>query len=303
MTTRMRAVHQRAFGGPEVLEMTEVPRPVAGPGEVLVQVHAAAVNPADWKRRSGQLRRFGEPPFTIGLDFAGTADGAEVFGVVLPPGGAYAEYVAAPAAALAPVPHGLDLVHAAALPTAGLTAWQSVVGAGGVRAGHRVLVHAAAGGVGHLAVQIAKARGAYVLGTARRERHGFLTELGVDEPIDYTATDFAAAARDIDVVIDPIAGDYGPRSLATLTPGGVLVDVRGTGPDRAEVRSLAHARGLRYVEFGFSPSGADLRELGALVQQGTQRVCVDRVLPLERAAEAHRLSEGGHVQGKLVLTT
>jgi NADPH:quinone reductase-like Zn-dependent oxidoreductase len=301
----MRAISQRAFGGPDVLEVTETDRPVPGPGEVLVRVHAAGVNPADGKRRAGLLRRFGEPPFTVGLDLAGVVvagtgrfrPGDAVHGVVLPPRGTYAEYVAVPEDALAPVPPSLDLASAAALPTAGLTAWQPLVRVAGIRAGQRVLVHAAAGGIGHLAVQIAKAHGAYVIGTARAEKHAFVTDLGADEVIDYTTTDFAAVARDIDVVLDPISGDYGPRSLTTLTPDGILLDVRGTGPDRTAVREQARERGLRYVEFGFTPSGADLRALC-----GAVRVAVDQILPLEEAGKAHELIETGRVKGKIVLT-
>jgi NADPH:quinone reductase-like Zn-dependent oxidoreductase len=307
----MRAVSQQTFGGPEVLEIVETDPPVAGPGEVLVRVHAVGVNPGDWKRRSGMVRRLGEPPFTLGLDMAGVVEagdrtrfrpGDAVFGAVLPPRGTYAEYVAVPQDWLAAVPAGLDHVHAAALPTAALTAWQPLVRVAGVRAGHRVLVHAAAGGLGHLAVQIAKARGAYVIGTARHEKHDLLRSLGADELIDYTATDFAEQAEDIDLVFDPISGDYGLRSLATLVPGGTLLDVRGTGPDRGAIREQAAARGVRYVEFGFTPSGADLAEIGGLVSRGDVRVVVERTLPLDEVAEAHRLSETGRVAGKIVMT-
>jgi NADPH:quinone reductase-like Zn-dependent oxidoreductase len=309
----MRAISQRALGGPEVLELIETERPTPGPGEVLVRVHAAGVNPADWKRRAGIASATDEPPFTVGLDLSGVVEatgdrvtrfqsGQPVYGAVLPPVGAYAEYVAVPEESLAPVPPSLDHVHAAALPTAVLTAWQPLVHVAGVRAGQRVLVHAAAGGVGHFAVQIAKARGAYVIGTARPDKHAFLRDLGADELIDYGTVDFATAARDIDVVLDPIGGEYGPRSLDTLTPDGILLDVRGTGPDRSAVREQAAARGLRYVEFGFRPSGADLADITGLVERGLLRVAVARTLPLADAAKAHELSETGRVKGKLVLT-
>jgi NADPH:quinone reductase-like Zn-dependent oxidoreductase len=313
MSQRMRAVSQRTFGGPEVLEVIEIGRPVLGPGEVLVRVHAAGVNPADWKRRSGLVRRFGEPPFTLGLDLSGAVEvvgervprfrpGDAVYAAVLPPCGAYAEYVAVPEEWLAIAPPSLDPAHAAALPTAALTAWQPLVHVAGVRSGQRVLIHAAAGGVGHLAVQIAKARGAYVIGTARQEKHGFLHDLGADELIDYTTTDFTAAARNIDVVLDPISGEYGPRSLETLVPGGILLDVRGTGPDRSAVREQAAATGLHYVEFSFRPSGPDLEDITGLVERGALQVAVDQTLPLEDAAKAHELSETGHIKGKIVLT-
>ncbi|MFB4300736.1 NADP-dependent oxidoreductase [Actinomadura sp. NTSP31] len=304
----MRAVSQRTWGGPEVLEVVEVRRPEAGPGEVLVRVTAAGVNPADWKIRSGAVRKGAEPPLTLGLDVAGVVEavgdgvvgfrvGDGVFGSTFPPNGAYAEFVAVPHERLALVPVGLDFVQAAALPTAALTAWQPLVRVAGVGEGQRVLVHAAAGGVGHLAVQIAKARGAHVIGTARAVKHAFLRELGADELVDYTRDDFAEVVRDVDVVLDPIAGDYGPRSLRTLKPGGLLIDVRGTGPDRTEVRALAEERGLRFVQFGFMPSGADLAEIAA----SGVRAVVDEVLPLEDAAKAHALSETGRVAGKIVL--
>lgn len=310
---RMRAISQSVYGGPEVLEVIEVDRPAPGPGEALVRVRAAGVNPADWRIRSGAVRRFGEPPFTLGLDLSGVVEevgeqvtrfrpGDEVYGCSFPPGGAYAEYATAPVEMLAAKPPSIDHAHAAALPVVALTAWQPLVRVAAVGAGQRVLVHAAAGGVGHLAVQIAKARGAYVIGTAREEKHEFLHGLGADELIDYTAVDFAAAARDIDVVLDPIGGDYGLRSLDTLAPDGILIDVRGTGPDRSVVREQAEARGLRYVEFGFIPSGADLESVTDLVEHGRLRVVVDRILPLEEAAGAHTLSESGRAKGKIVLT-
>ncbi|MFC7644192.1 zinc-binding dehydrogenase [Streptosporangium lutulentum] len=151
-------------------------------------------------------------------------------------------------------------------------------------------------------MQIAKARGAYVIGTARAGKHAFLRDLGADEIIDYTQIDFAEAVRDIDVVLDPISGDYGPRSLDTLAPGGTLIDVRGTGSDRHAVRELAEARGLRFVEFGFTPSGADLESIAALVERGGLRVVVEEVLPMGEVAKAHELSETGRVKGKIVLT-
>nr|WP_131772704.1 MULTISPECIES: NADP-dependent oxidoreductase [Protofrankia] len=308
----MRAISQRVYGGPEVLEIVEYDRPVPGPGEVLVRVRAAGVNPADWKIRAGLVRRFGDPPLTLGLDLCGVvetvgerttrfAPGDVVYGCSFPPRGAYAEYVAAPTDALAAVPLGVDPVRAAALPVAALTAWQPLVNVAAVTAGQRVLIHAAAGGVGHLAVQIAKARGAYVIGTAQKGKHGFLRGLGADELIDYTTVDFAAVARDIDVVLDPISDDYGPRSLDTLRPGGLLIDVRGTGPDRGVVREQAQARGLRFVEFGFTPSGVDLESIAKLVERGRLRAAIDRVLPLRDAAKAHELSETNRVRGKIVL--
>lgn len=315
MTIHMRAISQDAYGGPQVLKVVEVDRPAPGPGEVLVRVRAAGVNPADWKIRSGQVTKFGAPPFTLGLDVSGTVaavgeqvtrfrPGDEVYGVSLPPRGGYAEYVVAPAAMLAAKPPSLDSVHAAALPVAALTAWQALVRVAAVSAGQRVLVHAAAGGIGHLAVQIAKARGAHVTGTARSSNHAFLRGLGADQLIDYTAADFAATVADVDVVLDTIGGDYGPRSLDTLAPGGMLIDVTGSTGSQAHrdiVRQQVAARGLRFAEFSFTPSGADLDAIAALVEQGSLRVVVDQSLPLEQAAKAHELSETNRAVGKIVL--
>ena len=310
---RMRGVTQRRLGGPEVLELAELDRPVPAADEVLVRVHAAGVNPADWKIRSGVVRRLGPPPFTLGLDLSGVVEevgsdglpfepGDEVFGVTYPPLGSYAQYSAVTATALARKPTGLDHTTAAALPVAALTAWQALVTVAGVVAGQRVLVHAAAGGIGHLAVQVAKARGAHVIGTARAANHPFLRELGVDDAVDYTAVDFAATVRDVDIVLDPIAGEYGLRSLDTLVPGGLLIDVRGTGPDRAAVRTAAQARGLRFVEFGFTPSGEELTRIAELVHRGALRVAVEHVMPLDRVVTAHEMIESGHSRGKIVLT-
>jgi NADPH:quinone reductase-like Zn-dependent oxidoreductase len=321
VSIRMRAVSQRLLGGPEVLSVVEIDRPSLGPGEALVRVRAASVNPADCKIRSGVVRRFGDPPFTVGLDFSGVVEdlgedtgedagedaepvqpGDRVFGCSFPPGGSHAEYVAVPVSRLAAAPERLDDVHAAALPVTALTAWQPLVRVADVQPGQRVLVHAAAGGIGHLAVQIARARGAHVIGTARSTNHDLLHDLGADQLVDYTTTDFASAVSDVDVVVDPISGDYGLRSLPTLRPGGLLIDVRGTGPDRAPIRAEAERRGLRYVEFGFTPSGADLAHITELVDRRALRPIVERTLPFTAAAEAHRLSESGHARGKLVLT-
>ncbi|WP_041260467.1 NADP-dependent oxidoreductase [Pseudofrankia inefficax] len=307
----MRAISQTTFGGPEVLQIVEVDRPAAGRGEVQLKVSAAGVNPADWKARAGLLTASVPEPFILGLDVAGVvtavgpdvtrfAVGDEVHGFTFPPRGAHADYTVAPQEALAPAA-GLDPLVAAALPIAGLTAWQALVRVADVRPGQRVLVHAAAGGVGHLAVQIAKSLGAYVIGTARPAKHEYLRELGADELVDYTSVDFAEVLREIDVVIDPMAEDYGVRSLEVLAAGGVLIDVRGTGPDRDEVRALAARRGPRFVQFRVERSGDDLRRLDELVTCEALRVDVGQTLPLTEAAKAHELIETGRTRGKIVL--
>ncbi|WP_280401488.1 NADP-dependent oxidoreductase [Nocardia carnea] len=293
----MKAISQQIVGGPDVLQVVEVDTPRPGAGEVLIRVVATSINAADWKARRGIVDRLGPPPFTLGLDVSGVVTeigdgvcefrpGDAVFGMAM---GANAEYVVAPVTALAPKPEHLDHVHAAALPTAALTAWQALSGVG---PGDRVLIHAAAGGVGHLAVQIAKSRAAYVIGTARAANHGYLRELGADEVIDYTTTDFGTALELVDVVLDLVGGDYGSRSGRVLKPGGRLIDAQGNDA----------AGDPRYDRFYVQPSGAQLREITALVATGRLRVRIDRVMSLAEVAEAHRLSESGHVRGKVVLT-
>jgi NADPH:quinone reductase-like Zn-dependent oxidoreductase len=308
----MLAITQDGFGGPEVLAQATIERPVPVPTEVLVRVHATSVNPVDWKTRAGSGVAVAEP-VVLGWDVSGVveetgpgvtrfAPGDEVYGMPrFPhPGRTYAEYLTAPSRHLARKPGNLDHAHAAALPLAGLTAWQALVDTADVQPGQRVLVHAAAGGVGHLAVQIAKARGAYVLGTASAAKHDFLRDLGADELIDYRTTDFADAVRDVDVVLDAIGGEYTARSLATIAPDGILVSIRGAGT--GEVRAAAAAAKVRTAALMVEPDHHALEQLTALVEDGRLRVEVDRVFPLAEAAAAHRLSESGRTRGKIVLS-
>ncbi|WP_326619660.1 NADP-dependent oxidoreductase [Streptomyces decoyicus] len=313
-TPQMRAVSQDTAGGPDVLKMIITDRPVPGPTEILVRVHAAGVNPTDWKSRSqGAFMTGAKAPFTLGFDVSGVveavglgvtlfAPGDKVFGMPrFPhPAGAYAEYVTAPARHFAHLPASLDHIQGAALPLASLTAWQALVDTAQVQPGARVLIHAAAGGVGHLAVQIAKSRGAYVIGTARQAKHDFLRGLGADELIDYTQQDFAEAVRDVDIVLDTIGGDYGARSLRTLRPGGTLVSILpldDTFP-AAQAREARVRAGFLLVE----PDRAGLQAVAGLVDSGKLRVTVDTVVPLEEAAKAHTLGETGRTTGKIVLT-
>ncbi|MCP2353734.1 NADPH:quinone reductase-like Zn-dependent oxidoreductase [Nonomuraea thailandensis] len=306
----MYAIKQRAFGGPEVLEFTEAEQPVPGPDDVLVRVRAASVNPADWKIRTGGAALPVDLPFIPGFDLAGVVErigdrvsrfrpGDDVFGMPTPFTGTYAQYVRAPAADLALKPAGLDHNQAAALSSVGLTAWQALVGIARIQPGQRVLIHAAAGGIGHIAIQIAKAFGAHVIGTARTANHGFLRDLGADELVDYTLDDFAAAVRNVDIVLDNIGHEYGVRSLATLAPGGHLVSTIWDHPG-VTAEDVARAK-ARFDTVQVAPSAPDLKELGKLVEQGRIRVHVADVLPLRDAAEGHRRSESGRVRGKLVL--
>ncbi len=298
----MRAVSQQVLGGPDVLETVEVPQPTLRQGQVLIRLAATSVNPVDCKLRAGQVRFLGEPPFTLGFDLSGTItevgegvtefrSGDEVFGMVHTRTGTYSEYVTARADTLAPCPAGLDLATAAALPTAALTAWQALELAE-LRSGERILVHAAAGGVGHLAVQFAKLRGAHVIGTARGVNHEFLRDLGVEELIDYTTTDFTTGISDVDVVLDLVGGEYGSRSLRVLRPGGRYITAQQS--DASDDPRSALVTG--------TPSRPDLLAIGKLVEARQVRVHIDRTMSLGEATEAHRISETGRVRGKLVLT-
>ncbi|MEU6864655.1 NADP-dependent oxidoreductase [Streptomyces sp. NPDC046876] len=309
----MRAVSQDTAGGPDVLKVIETRRPEPGRGEVLVRVHAAGVNPADWKVRARGGPGGVTPPFVLGFDVSGVVEavgdgvtlfrpGSQVYGMPrFPhPASAYAEYVTAPARHFAARPAGLSHVESGALPLAALTAWQALVDTAGVRPGQRVLVHAAAGGVGHLAVQIAKARGAHVIGTASAAKHELLRSLGVDEPVDYRTQDVAETVRDVDVVLDAVGGANAARSLRTLRPGGTLVSILPLDADFP--RAEAEAAGVRAVFMLVEPDHQGLREIARLVEDGRLRVLVDSVFPLEAAAEAHRRGETGRTTGKLVLS-
>lgn len=307
----MRALTQDVLGGPEVLKLTEVPRPVPRPNEVLVRVRAAGVNPTDWKHRAtgGFL---GEPPFTLGWDVSGVVEetgigvalhqpGDEVFGMLPYPygHGSHAEYVIAPARALVPKPAALDHTQAGALPLVSLTAWQALVERAELRPGRRVLIHAAAGGVGHVAVQIAKARGAYVIGTASAGKHDFLREIGVDEPVDYRTTDFEDAVHDVDVVLDTLGGDHSVRSLRVLRPGGIVVSILPVGSD--DFFEEAGRLGVRAIRMLVDADQHGMKAIAELVEDGRLRPSVAGTFPLAEAAKAHEIGDTGRTTGKLVL--
>jgi NADPH:quinone reductase-like Zn-dependent oxidoreductase len=307
----MRAISQDVLGGPEVLEEVELERPAPKPNEVLVRVRAAGVNPTDWKHRAtgGFL---GEPPFVLGWDVSGVveavgigvaafAPGDEVFGMLPYPfgHGSHAEYVTGPARAFAHKPASIDHTQAGALPLVSLTAWQALVETADVRPGQRVLIHAAAGGVGHVAVQIAKARGAYVIGTASAGKHDFLRGIGVDEAVDYRETDFTEAVKDVDVVLDTIGGDYSLRSLRVLRPGGVVVSILPVGS--GDFYEEAERLGVRAVRLLVDASRSGMKEIARLVEEGSLRATVAGTFPLADAAKAHALGDTGRTTGKLVL--
>lgn len=308
----MRAISQDTLGGPEVLKEVDLPRPQPRTNEVLVRVRAAGVNPTDWKHRAtgGFL---GEPPFVLGWDLSGVVEavgigvarfqpGDEVFGMLSYPygHGSHAEYVTAPARALAHKPASIDHTQAGALPLVSLTAWQALVEYADLQPGQRVLIHAAAGGVGHVAVQIAKARGAYVIGTASAGKHEFLRGIGVDEAIDYRETDFAEAVKDIDVVLDTIGGDYSTRSLHVLRPGGLVVSILPVGSH--DLYEEARRLGVRALRMLVDASHSGMKAIAALVEAERLRATIAGTFPLADAAGAHRLGDTGRTTGKLVLT-
>jgi NADPH:quinone reductase-like Zn-dependent oxidoreductase len=309
----VRAIVQDTFGGPEVLRLAEVPDPAPLPTETVVQVKAIGINPVETSVRAGRFPFIGQPPVILGWDISGIvesvvpgtnrfAPGDEVFGMPLFPRAAkaYAERVAAPSRQLARKPAALGHNEAAALALAGLTAWQSLVEVAGVKTGDRVLIHAAAGGVGHLAVQIAKAMGAHVIGTASAGKHDFVRGLGTDEVIDYRSIDFETVVKDVDVVLETVGRGYGERSIATLRPGGLLVTI----VDRLnrELAQKTSEAGRRFAGLTVEPDHGGLEALAALTEAGKLRVHVERVFPLEQAADAHRFLSEAKPRGKIVLT-
>ncbi len=308
----MRAISQHSFGDPDVLQVVEVDPPQPIPTEVLIRIHAIGLNPVEAKIRRGSAPMLGQPPFILGWDISGVVEyvvpgvnrfrpGDEVFGMPFfpRPAAAYAELVAAPSRQLALKPRSLDHVHAAALPLAGLTAWQSLVDVAQVQPGQRVLIHAAGGGVGHLAVQIAKGLGAQVVATASRAKAEFVRELGADQVIDYEAEDFADVVDNIDVVVESVGGDYADRSLRTLRRGGLLVTL--VERTNAQLAARVKAAGRRFAGVIVEPDSSGLEKLAEWADSGRLRVHVEEVFPLEAVAQAHRRLEGG-VKGKLVLT-
>jgi len=329
----MKAIRLHEFGGAEVLRYEEAPLPALKQGEVLVQVHAAGINPPDWYLREGykmlppEWRPSVTFPVIPGSDVSGVVAavaedvhdfsvGDEVFGMIRFPSfgesAAYAEYVAAPASDLAHKPAGIDHMHAAGAPMAGLTAWQFLIELGhNVQNplqpemhrpvplnGKTVLVNGAAGGVGHLAVQLAKWKGAHVIAVASGKHESFLRELGADEFIDYTKQPPEEVAREVDLVLDTLGGPSTGRFLRTLKRGGALFPVFLGFSDAEE----AVKRGVTVSMTQVRSNGRQLEELGRLLDAGTVRVAIDSTFPLADAQRAHERAARAHIQGKIVLT-
>ncbi len=306
----MKAVRIYSYGGPGVLVYEDAPQPHPGSGEVLIRVHAAGINPVDWKIREGHLKEMLHHtlPLVLGWDVSGVVEtvGAGVLRMKIGDevysrpdilrDGAYAEFIVIRESEVALKPKTIDHVHAAALPLAGLTAWQALIDAGGLVAGQRVLIHAAAGGVGTLAVQLAKERGAHVIGTASARNHDFLRTLGVDQVVDYAKERFEAVVEPVDLVFDTIGGDTQDRSWIVLKRGGILVSV--VNPPSAEI---AESHGVRQAFVFTQPNAGQLAEIAKRVDEKKLQVSVETVLPLAEARRAQELSEAGHTRGKIVL--
>ncbi|AZO61484.1 MULTISPECIES: NADP-dependent oxidoreductase [unclassified Mesorhizobium] len=307
----MRAVTQNSVGEPDVLFVAEQPAPSPKASEVLVRVKAAGINPVDGAVRAGYFPLIGEPPFILGWDISGTVEalgtgvtafkvGDAVFGMPRFPkqAAAYAEFVATPVDEIAAKPAAIDHAQAAALPLAGLTAWQGLVRHGGLQSGQRVLIHAGAGGVGHLAVQIAKARGAWVIATASPDKLDYVRSIGADEVVDYTKGDFTEQVRDIDLVLDAMGGDHADRSLKVLREGGVLVSLLNV---HDATRVKAGERNIRVERMSVVPDREGLVELARLVDARKLAVHVAKAFPLNQAGAAHAFLATRPI-GKVVLT-
>lgn len=307
----MKAVRIHNYGDASVLSYENAPQPTAAAGELLIRMVATTANPFDYAARAGYLTGWYAFtfPMTLGLDVSGIvetvgegvmdfAPGDAVFARADPAkNGAYAEFIALPASEVAPKPASLDHFQAAALPHVGFTAWYALIETGGLAAGQTVLIHGAAGGVGSLAVQLAKWRGATVIGTASAHNLDFLRELGVDEAIDYNVTPFESVVREVDLVLDTVGGDTQARSWGVLKPGGMLISV--VQPPSEET-AAAHSVRQAFVT-AVPPAGETLRILAALVDSGDIKPVVSSVLPLADIQQAHALGEGRHVRGKIVL--
>jgi NADPH:quinone reductase-like Zn-dependent oxidoreductase len=297
------AVKAARYNAQKELVFEDVAPPLPGPDEALVRVHAAGVNPVDWKSA--------RPGLIPGWDIAGIIEasaaacdgdklreGDAVFGLGrIRRQGAYRELIAIRQRDLALKPRLLDFTHAAAVPLAALTAWQSLVDRAGLQPGQQVLIHAAAGGVGTFAVQFAHILGARVIATASAANHDLVSQLGADEVIDYTTTSFDNIVSGVDVVLDTIGGETRLRSWRTLAPGGVLVALSGTPQPPG-----ASSRRVRGVALGLvHPSRTQLERIAELIDDAHVRAIVQQVFPLDQAAQAQQLSRAGHVRGKLVL--
>lgn len=307
----MKAVFIRKFGGPEVLEYGDLPEPMPGPNEISIEIHAASVNPIDWKMRKGLLAQYGDTklPRIMGRDFSGVISavgagvsefrpGDAVFGIAdRLRDGPQAETLVIDAALVARKPRAIGHVAAAALGVAAASALAALETTAPVKAGDRVLIHAGAGGVGHFAVQYARKKGAHVIATARAENHDFVKSCGAQEVIDYTTTDYAEAVKNCDIVFDTLGGDAHRKSMACLRPGGTLVYLNSAPIPPGETRA-----GISIVNAPVRGGREATERVGQLAAENVLRPHVSATFPLERAAEAYAMVESGRTRGKVVLT-
>jgi NADPH:quinone reductase-like Zn-dependent oxidoreductase len=308
--TSMKAIRIHTFGGPEVLKLEDVPLPQPGDDEILVRIRAASVNPVDFKIRKGGYPMVTpkDLPKTLGRDFSGTVEsvgarvqgvntGDAVFALLGRDRGAYAQYVIAKPTEFAAKPRDIDHVHAAAVPLAALTAWQGIFDQGKLTAGQKVLIHGGAGGVGHMAVQLAKAKGAWVAATCSGGDIDFVRGLGADKVIDYKTQRFEDEVSELDLVYDLIGGETQTRSFAVLKRGGALISTLKQ-PDAAK----AAEKNLHVAHYMAEASATELAEVAGLINEGKVRAVVSRTFPLAEAAAAQTFLEKEHVRGKVVLT-
>ena len=305
----MKAIVINAYGNEDVLDYVDVERPEPKVGEVLVKVHVAAVNPADWKIRDGMGERFGfKLPLILGGDIAGTVEevgddveifkkGDAVYGMTLSSlSGGYAEYAVAKAIAIAPKPESIDFEEAAAIPIGALTAWQAMFDLANLSSGQRILITGASGGVGSMAVQFAKAKGAFVIGTASGKNEQFVRDLGADEFVDYTRQPFEEIVKDVDVVFDTVGGDTLERAFQTLKKGGFLVTSAQT-PSEEKAKEFGTEAAFVFCK----PNAGQLTEINRLIEEGKLKIYIETVLPLTEVKKAHQLSQSGRTRGKIVL--
>ncbi len=315
----MKAVRIHQFGGPEVLNVEEIERPVPAPDEILVKVYASGVNPVDWVIRNGandNLRPYLTLPMTLGWDAAGVVEetgsevtgfqkGDAVYGVPNFPGdGSYADYCAAKATQFAGKPRSLSFTEAAGVPLAALTGWTGMFAHGKLQAGQRILIQGASGGVGSFAVQFAKAKGAYVIGMASTDNIEYLRQLGADEVIDYKTQQFEDLVHDVDVVLEasPVRDNKERlKSVRVLKEGGILVSVNTDFPFDDELIEALARKGATGELSPNQPRQEWLQEIARLIDAGQVQVFINKVFPLDQVAEAHQESESWHVRGKLVL--
>lgn len=305
----MQAVRIHHFGGPDVMELDDIGRPAPGQDEVLIRVVAASVNPVDAKMREGKYPIVTDKdlPYVLGRDVSGIVEATgeavttfhaddEVYSFLSPENGGYEEFVIARADDVAVKPKSLDHVGAAAVPLAGITAWQGLFDHGRLHPGQRVLIHGGAGGVGHFAIQFAKAKGAWVATTVSEKDKDFVTDLGADQVVDYKSERFEDVVDPVDLVFDLISGETQDRSFSVVKRGGSMISTLSE-PDQQR----AEEAGIRVGRYTAQPTGAQLREIGALIDAGKVKVVVDRTFRLTQAAEAQAALKDEHIRGKVVL--